>query len=396
MAEKTDKCIEFKGLDDWFEVFPAGIHTDSAGNKKEWTESDLDQIMNATLASKHEAPLVVGHPRDNAPAYGWLAGIKSEGGKLYAKAKDVMQEFNDMVKSRRFPKRSISLYPDFSIRHIGFLGAVPPAIKGMPDVQFTENDESVTIEFSEVSPWTLQSIASVFRRLREWFIETDSVDKADQIVPEYMIQDIEKTATAPEADSIYAEKVTKEEHMIPETQKAPPKQFSEADVEQIKNEALATGIKQGKDTAAAEFAEQQKEAHAKLRKQEITSFCEAQLKDGKLIPAWIKLGLSEFMNSLDAETVIEFAEGEAGKKSQLDFMKAFLAEIPKVASFSEIATRGKDLGAGGTTAGEKLAIIVNKKMIDNKELTYSAAFAEAQLENADLAAEYQAEISGGK
>ena len=109
-----------------------------------------------------------------------------------------------------------------------------------------------------------------------------------------------------------------------------------------------------------------------------------------MIPAWEKMGTLEFMLALDGEEVIEFA-AEA-KVSRLDWFKKFLAELPKVIDFSEIATRDKDVG--GKSAGEQLTALTHKKMADDKELTFSKAFSQVQIEHPDLAKEYKAQIKG--
>ena len=56
-------------------------------------------------------------------------------------AKDVEPQFAEMVNTRRFPKRSTAFYtPDhpqnpkpgvWYLRHVAFLGAQPPAVKGL-------------------------------------------------------------------------------------------------------------------------------------------------------------------------------------------------------------------------------------------------------------------------
>ncbi len=133
----------------WVEIFKTGKHTDSQGNTKDWTESDLDKIA-AYNAEEHEAPVVVGHPKDNAPAYGWVDGLKREGNKLLAKFKDMAPEFVEMLRQKRFKKRSIALYPDLRLRHVGFLGATAPAVKGLKDFEFNDGEHDVTeVEFEE-------------------------------------------------------------------------------------------------------------------------------------------------------------------------------------------------------------------------------------------------------
>jgi len=133
---------------DWIQVFRTGKHIDASGQEKEWGKGDLDRIVNSYNPQGHEAPVVIGHPEENAPAYGWVEALKREGEVLYAKLKNLVPEFVDMVKRGLFKKRSISLYPDLKLRHIGFLGASPPAIKGLEDVEFRER-EGTTISFSD-------------------------------------------------------------------------------------------------------------------------------------------------------------------------------------------------------------------------------------------------------
>lgn len=131
----------------WIEVFRAGEHTDSSGNSREWNRGDLEEIVAQYNSKKHEAPVVVGHPKENAPAFGWVEGLKTDGKVLYAKLKQLVPEFIDAVKKGMYKKRSISLYPDLTLRHIGFLGAMPPAVKGLADIAFNENN-AITMEFT--------------------------------------------------------------------------------------------------------------------------------------------------------------------------------------------------------------------------------------------------------
>jgi hypothetical protein len=102
--------------------------------------------------SEHEAPVVIGHPKMNAPAYGWVQTLKREGEFLLARFKQLVPEFLDMIKRGLFKKRSIAVYPDGTLRHVGFLGAMPPAVKGLRDVDFGnfELEGEITMyEFNE-------------------------------------------------------------------------------------------------------------------------------------------------------------------------------------------------------------------------------------------------------
>lgn len=164
----------------WVEVFRAGEQTDSSGRTKSWTTSDLEKIVNNYNAKKHEAPVVIGHPKDNAPAFGWVAGLKTDGDKLFAKFKQLIPEFIDAVKNGLYKKRSISLYPDLSLRHIGFLGAVPPAVKGLADIKFCEQ-ESITIELN--NPQNIKKTEKYFsaKTRRAGLMHTKTSEKQSEI-----------------------------------------------------------------------------------------------------------------------------------------------------------------------------------------------------------------------
>lgn len=128
------------------EIFSTGTHTSKNGVTKTYTEADLDNIVNSYNPEYHEAPITIGHPSDNSPAYGWVQSLKRNGEKLIATVSDLLPEFKEMLEKKLFKKRSISLYPDGSLRHIGFLGALPPSVKGLKNLSFgdDEADELLT------------------------------------------------------------------------------------------------------------------------------------------------------------------------------------------------------------------------------------------------------------
>ena len=138
-----------------FEIFRTGTHTSLNGQTKEFSEADLDTIAGSYNPSEHEAPIVIGHPETNAPAYGWIDKLKRIGDRLIAFPKQVSNEFAELVKSGAFKKRSISITPDLKLNHVGFLGAAAPAVKGLKDVQFAENPDELDFASFEFDPVTL-------------------------------------------------------------------------------------------------------------------------------------------------------------------------------------------------------------------------------------------------
>ena len=119
----------------WIDIFKTGTHTDSKGRTNAFTHDDLDGIVASYSAGEHEAPVVIGHPKDDSPAWGWVEGLRRTGDILQGKLRELAPEFVEWVKEGRYKKRSISLYPDNTLRHVGFLGAMPPAVKGLTDAE---------------------------------------------------------------------------------------------------------------------------------------------------------------------------------------------------------------------------------------------------------------------
>jgi len=423
--------MNFKGLTDWFEIFRTGTWTDAAGNTRDWTKDDLDTIAANYDPATAEAPLVIGHPAVEDPAWGWVDGVKRVGEVLYAKAKDVVSEFEDLVKQGMYKKRSVRLSPDGTkLLHVGFLGAAAPAVGGLKNIGFSANEGAVDIEFADIRPWTFETIARIFRSIRDWLIEKEGKDTADAIIPDWDVEYIKDEARAGEesfgmaarhelADTSQggaAFNTKPKEGIMPikdsikhlltslgiDMSKVPDdalpedistKSFSEAEVKAREkaaaDKAAAEAAQTAKEDAKKEFAEQQKQSRIEQRKGEIKNYCEQLKKEGRLLPAWEKLGLQEFMLNLDGEEVIEFAAET--KVSRFDWFKGFMEELPKVINFSEIATR--DTNVGGGSAGEKLEKLVKEKMEKNDKLNYSQAFSLVQKEHPDLVTEYQGEMT---
>ncbi|MHB8853144.1 MAG: hypothetical protein ACYC6P_07310 [Ignavibacteriaceae bacterium] len=133
-----------------FEILKTGKFMSSNGQEKEFSQTDLENIASSYDPAVSEAPLVIGHPKTNDPAYGWIENLKVTGDRLIAKAKQVVPEFLEAVKNGLFKKRSVSLTQDGKLRHVGFLGAELPAVKGLADLSFSETETDTTYEFSDI------------------------------------------------------------------------------------------------------------------------------------------------------------------------------------------------------------------------------------------------------
>lgn len=339
------------------EVFRAGDHVDSSGRTHTFSEADLDRIA-AYDPARHEAPLVIGHPTANAPAFGWVKRVYREGGTLLADFKDVSPEFADLVKAGRFKKRSISLYPDGSLRHVGFLGATPPAVKGLRDVAFAEGDAR-TFEFGEEPDPDADK--SLFTRFAEAFLGLVAPGKPD------------KPAGDPAAN--------KEEPMGGNNDLAVQVAALTAKMAEF-SEAQAAKDREIADLKAANtaLASRMDATVATGRRAEIAAFCERLAGDGRLTSYQRGLAAS-FLEKLDAAGTVDFEEGgKTVQKPVAEAFKAFLESLPIQVEFSELATHGRAAGKPGGLDVGSLAAKIRDKVAEADKAGWSMSFAEAQAE----------------
>lgn len=123
-----------------FEIFKAGTHKSNRGFEKTYSKDDLQLIADNYNNGSDDSPIVIGHPHDNSPAYGWVKSLFVQDDTLFAEPKDLVNEFVSAVKKNLFKNRSISLTPDLKLNHIGFLGGKAPAVKGLSPVEFSTDD----------------------------------------------------------------------------------------------------------------------------------------------------------------------------------------------------------------------------------------------------------------
>jgi len=332
------------------EIFKVGTHTAMNGVKMPFSKELLSAAVSGYDAKTHEAPVVVGHPKDNHPAFGWIDHLElTDDGVVLAHPKQIDANFAELVKDGKYKKVSASWYlPDspanpkpgtLYLRHVGFLGAMPPAIKGLGDVQFSEGEQGV-VEFGDTSPWIWSSLASTFRSIREWVIGKDGIEVADKMMPSYIIDDLNAEAERQRQDRM------KESMALPN--------FSEGT--QPMATPNPTPPNKTPEQQTADFAERERtiaERERALAKREIVTQIDGLIAEGKVLPAQ-KAGLVEFMASLDdtAQTV-EFGEGaQAKKQSPRQFMADYLGALPKVVDFQEHSKPNGAQGIEGLGAEE--------------------------------------------
>lgn len=103
----------------------------------------------------HRAPVVLGHPKDNSPAWGWVNKCHQDGDNLLCDL-DVTPEFKELLDRGLFRERSVAFYNSkpYQLRHLGFLGATPPQVKGLEPINLSESIEPYMTQTTSMPPST--------------------------------------------------------------------------------------------------------------------------------------------------------------------------------------------------------------------------------------------------
>lgn len=325
---KTNKSIQ---------IFKTGKHTASNGTALSFSEADLNASASAYNPAVHEAPLVIGHPKADLPAYGWVKALSFSDSGLEATPDQVNVDFAEMVKNGSFKKISASFYTPESaanpvpgvyyLRHVGFLGAEPPAVKGLRAPEFSDAAEGV-IEFSEINfdGWDDMGVAKLFRRVREWFIGEKGMEVADRVLPEYEIAGLESSATREIVEDANEQKAD-----------LTLNNFNEGDEMSAEDKAKLTALEA--ENAAlkkqqAEFAEAQLKTRRDAAHADNLTFAEGLVKAGQLLPVHKEAVIAALDYVSAPAEVVEFGEGEA-KKPLIDALKGAFTAAKKVIDFGE-------------------------------------------------------------
>lgn len=314
-------------------VFRAGTHVTAAGERIEFTQADLAASAAAYDPALHEAPLVIGHPTTDGPAYGWTKGLRAKGNDLYVVPDQLNPEFAEMVSAGAFKKRSLKWYrptdplnPKPGVwypQHLGFLGATPPAIKGLKPVELAQGDNLVEVEFSQ---WEDRTVAQLFRRLREWFIAQHGQETADRVIDGYDVDALAEEASREKDPEVFPAPAFAEASTTAE----------EPDVTPEEKAALEAENARLKQQIAANEA-RDKTARIVAIKTGAVQFCEGLIGEGKVLPAEKDTVVGLLVLAAHAQPV-EFGEGDdAATDAPLARLESFLKSVPKRVEFAEVA-----------------------------------------------------------
>ncbi|EPU1123065.1 peptidase [Klebsiella pneumoniae] len=314
-------------------VFAPGTHTAMDGRTITFTTENCIDLANSYDPSVSEAPFVIGHPSLTAPAYGWAERLEFRDGIVYVAPRQVNPAFAEAFNAGSYKKRSLSIYqPDspgnpkpghYYARHVGFLGAVPPGVKGLPDAQFAEaSGDNGPLEFA--LPWEADNLASLFQSIRDWVIQEKDIEQADSIIPQWRIQSILDSATDDRKSSIPPLAYAEENNVD-------PNQTTTVTAEELARRETALAEREEKLRVAEENALKQK---ALERRTAIVGFAEGLVKAGNVLPRH-KSSIVEVLVSLSQEP-LSFSEGDTTvSKTPEELLREILSTKARAIDFSE-------------------------------------------------------------
>lgn len=330
------------------QIFKTGAHIPMQGAALSFSESDLAATAAAYDPALHEAPLVIGHPRADGPAHGWVQSLGVAGGALEAVPHQVDAAFAEQVRAGAYKKISASFYmPDspnnpapgaYYLRHVGFLGAQPPAIKGLRPVSFADAETGI-VEFGDFDD---RVNAGLWRGLREWIIAKFGLDAADQALPGWNVDVLQESAAQPPETTVGSGPELTQFSEKTEVQVSPEEKAKlEAENAQLKKQVAQMNAR---DKAALEAQRHQANA----------DFAEGLIDKRLLNPKnrEIAVALLDLAATPDAKgQAVEFGEGDAAQPL-LDAAKSMLADDVRPVSFGEQALKGR---AGASSVNPLLA-----------------------------------------
>lgn len=106
----------------------------------------------------YEAPIVIGHPRHDDPAFGRVLAAEADERGLWLEV-ELLPELAELIREGRYRAVSVAFWPPdatgnpksgtWYLRHLGVLGAKAPAVKGLERLALADDAGAVTVECTE-------------------------------------------------------------------------------------------------------------------------------------------------------------------------------------------------------------------------------------------------------
>lgn len=353
-----------------------------------FTVKELNEIQSTYNPQKFEAPILIGHVSaykgdTKIPAYGWVGSVKVVGDHLKLVASEFSQQLKDLIKGGFYKKVSAAFFQPndpnnptpgkWHLHHLAFLGAIPPAVKGLEQIAFAEvGNFGDGVVFAEMDIATVidqaeklgteDTIKDMTEAVATFMAKVEDTLKSD--VDEATKQnriDLAKTDLSNELCTISdmhfgltrklegmeehteKEEYSEQKNRIIELAQSIINKFTKGKEEnpvdaklqkQLEDENTALKAKVAEFAEAQRLADEAKvkadnDAKEALVKTEVTAFCEQAIRDGKMTPA---------MREKDEPIMLSLAK--TSPDALVSFREKYSAPVVPIGEFAEA---GKDL-----------------------------------------------------
>lgn len=197
------------------ELFRPGFYDDV-----DWTPDMVAAMARNYDPTWQKSPLVVGHAADDSKdAVGWIVGLAFDGQSLKAEVEVEDDDTIERVRSKGLQYVSAELVPNFHgvgpyVYRAALLGAVPPRVKGMQPIEFSDKAFCATPAIppdnqTEKPPMDEKQIEKVAEgvfsrlmgRLMKPIVFSDTTEPGDGVKPDAALAELSAKIAALEAEN---------------------------------------------------------------------------------------------------------------------------------------------------------------------------------------------------
>lgn len=135
------------------QLLAAGAYPLSKDQQIYFDERDLHRMsaaFNGDQKPPRLAPVVIGHPENDAPSFGEVYFLKVQDGNLIGYAQNLSDSFRRSMREGGYPRYAAQFFApenprnpvpgSWFLKHVGFRGKVPPSVRGYltTDAEFME------------------------------------------------------------------------------------------------------------------------------------------------------------------------------------------------------------------------------------------------------------------
>ena len=288
--------------------FKTGKYATNAGVMVEFDTEVLDGIVEEynSRSSENLSPGTVNHPgtRGADPyAYTWAREIQRNGNTLEAYFQDSDVEFVENIRAKKLKNRSVGLRLEnkkYVLDHVSFLGSSSPRIKGMPEINLSNEGMDVITLSNE---------------------DTDIVVELDIAGDDFINNDM-KTETEKSLMEFFAPAMAwfkKQSGTESETDKEEEIEMKDKDLKVELSEAQEkiTELETALEASTAELDALKQSVELDARKNKVAELIDKQVKNGKITPA-DKEKYTELAMSFDENQEKAFVELMDAKEAEIN------------------------------------------------------------------------------